>query len=347
MRMAELTLVSVLPIRELAKTVVGGLAAIGIIAGATTPTASAESDHTYTIRGTNGEGVWLHGDPGLGDPGDLIKVIPEGARFIADCYVNDTPVGPKKNPVWLHGQDQGGVTGFITDYYSSSKWSRDNTLSQQGLPICNQASKKPPVTQLQNHEANPQNTGHYNRDRAVSWALANAEMQPPADGSCTWFASNVLWQGGLPKTKEWTSEGFYGNSIKTSILGSELSGTYAAWNVQAFRNYLRHTYPKSSWRELDFSTNVVPDAKLGSLIFYDWGQGEGISHVSVVTNIAEEGYPEVSEWSAGQDGSEPVSYSKRGWTWSEVSHKWLQEKLPYVKAYIMDIDTASMQTGSR
>lgn len=185
------------------KTAMSSLAAIGIMTGTVSPAVSAESDHVYTITNAEGGGVWLHSDPGLGDSGDLIKIMPDRSQFAADCLVYDTPVGPKRNPVWLHGKDETGAQGFMTDYYSSSKWKRSNTLEDQGLPVCGQQPKQTQTAepQIQNHEANPPFTGQYDRDRAVSWALTNAEMQPPSDGSCTWFASNVLWQGGLPRPK--------------------------------------------------------------------------------------------------------------------------------------------------
>jgi hypothetical protein len=168
-------------------------------------------------------------------------------------------------------------------------------------------------------------------------------MQPPADGSCTWFASNVLWQGGLAKTEEWTSEGYL--SKKLPVYGyhnQELSGTHTAWNVIAFKDYLKRVYSESDWHELDFRANSVPSAQLGDLIFYDWGKGEGISHVSVVTSISPGQYPNVSEWSSGNDGSEPSDYQQRGWTYSEVSHKWLQQKYPHIKAYILHINTSEV-----
>lgn len=332
---------------RIGRAAIGGITAVSLAVGGTVATAApsvAESSHTYTVTGTGGEGVWLHDDPGAGDEGDLIKIMPEGTQFTADCYVNDTPIGERSNPVWLHGRDASGVEGYFTDYYSSSRWSAEDKSDLP--PLCGEQSEsyvEPRKNNLQGHEASPTFTGEYNRERAVSWARANAQMQPPADGSCTWFASNVLWQGGLPKTDEWTSEGAYGNKFKTALLGSELSGTYAAWNVQAFNAYLRDTYPKSTWRELDFARNVVPEARPGSLIFYDWGKGEGISHVSVVVDIAPGQYPEVAEWSAGPDGSEGSEYVSRGWTRSEVSKMWLQEKHPHIKAYILDINTDGMK----
>ncbi|HEU4913892.1 MAG TPA: amidase domain-containing protein [Candidatus Saccharimonadales bacterium] len=321
-------------------------AGLGFAFGASTVDAGpaeASSDKVYTTT----DNVYLHADPGLGDKGDLIKIMPKGTKFTADCYVNDTPIGKRNNPAWLHGTDETGATGYFTDAYSDSHWDRNNTLHDQGLAFCgekNNSATTNSTEQPQNHEANPQYTGKYDRDRAVSWALANAEIQPPSDGACTWFASNVLWQGGLPKTSGWTSEGFLGRDIP--LLGErseEFPGTISAWNVNQFREYLRETYPESDWMKLDFSKNAVPQATPGDLIFYDWGKGEGISHVAVVTNTTPSQYPEVSEWSPGADGSEPAPYAKRGWTWSGIRNEWLQVKYPHIKAYLLHVNTTNMR----
>lgn len=123
---------------RLGRLAIGGLAYLGLAAGGVAVEAGpahADTGYVYTVIGTDGDGAWLHGDPGFGDKGDLVKVMPEGTRFTADCYVIDDPVGPRSNPVWLHGTD-GSSTGYFTDYYSSSHWDRNNTLKDQGLPLC-------------------------------------------------------------------------------------------------------------------------------------------------------------------------------------------------------------------
>lgn len=330
---------------RLGRAVVVSFASIGLLtSGVSTASAHEATGVVYTVTGTGGDGVWLHSDPGIGDENDLIKVMPEGTQFRADCYVNDSPLGPRNNPVWLHGRDEAGSVGYFSDVYSSSKWDGSTTLEQQGLPICgNNTSANSVNENLQSYEGVPQFTGRYDRENAASWALANAQMQPPSDGSCTWFVSNVLWQGGLPKTKEWTSDGFLGRDLPViGDISKQFPGTYAAWNVVAFRDYLVKTYPESQWQQLDFTANSVPIARSGDLIFYDWGKGEGLSHVTVITGIANGNYPAVSEWSAGLDGSDAMDYQKRGWTWSEVSHRYLQKKYPNIKAYILHRDTAHM-----
>ncbi|HET7302790.1 MAG TPA: hypothetical protein VFI74_05675 [Candidatus Saccharimonadales bacterium] len=127
---------------RMVRSAAGGLVALGLVTGSSAFEAApaAESSHIYNVANTGGDGVWLHRQPGLNNgPGDLILTMPEGATFYADCFAYGTPVGPRSNPVWLHGHDQQGNAGYFTDFYSSSHWGRSNTLQQQGLPICGES----------------------------------------------------------------------------------------------------------------------------------------------------------------------------------------------------------------
>lgn len=65
----------------------------------------------------------------------MSRGVPEGTHVTADCYVNDTPVGEKNNPAWLRITYDGNQ-GFISDYFTSSRWNRNNTLHDQGLAFC-------------------------------------------------------------------------------------------------------------------------------------------------------------------------------------------------------------------
>lgn len=89
--------------------------------------------------------------------------------------------------------------------------------------------------------------------------------------------------------------------------------------------------------------NDPSDAQIGDLVFYDWGQGEGISHVAVVTRVDPSGYLEVTDWSTNpKDGTIPSPVTTRGVTYSAVNNEWLQQEYPNVSAHLLHIDT----TGS-
>ncbi|SDV00755.1 Putative amidase domain-containing protein [Microlunatus sagamiharensis] len=163
----------------------------------------------------------------------------------------------------------------------------------------------------------------YNRSAAASWALAHAKDAPgllDASG-CTWFVSKALWRGGFPTDQTWTPEGSHRSTVRTT------PGSLAAWAAPEFLVYIQSHYDVVA-TPLDFGTNSVPEAEVGDFIAYDW-EGDGqVDHLSFITNIASDQYPEVSEWGTGYTINRnipgPASYTKRGWTYSENDHGWFQ-----------------------
>lgn len=291
-----------------------GLVAVGIIGGgiADADQASAQTGHEYTTT----DDVWLHGDPGLGDEGDLITVMPAGTRFEADCYVNDSPVGELGNSVWLHGTDQNGNTGFFTDYYSSSSWNLENTLHDQGLPFCGETPPQPSQPSESSTETVPV-FASFDRQVAADWALAHSQDTPPNAGLCTWIVTRALIAGGLQETPDCNDDW---HSINRD--GLEY-GTDNAWMTQDFLNYFRHERPDAEVRNLETmnaGNNGIPGAGLGDIIVYNWDGGE-VDHAAVIVGLDGQ-YPLVAGWS--ENGSQASDYQHRGWTWSEKSDQFLQ-----------------------
>ena len=194
-----------------------------------------------------------------------------------------------------------------------------------GVPRCSASNQATP-------KATPKATPNlfYNRNRAVEWALANASQDPSVGffgaSTCTWFVSNALWSGGFPKDDMWTDQGTHS--------GRQLPGSVTAWSVVDLKAYLESHYSVTVvlLNSERFRSNAVPEAEIGDLIVYDWGEGKGWSHFTMVTSIAPGQYPEVSEWGAS------ASYVKRGWTYSDNSDKWLQLSHPDVRAALIHID---------
>lgn len=107
----------------------------------------------------------------------------------------------------------------------------------------------------------------FNRTATVAWANAHWHDKQPYPAACTWFVSQALWAGGLPRTSTWTSDGSHG-----TWPFSWRPGTAAAWAVPDFVSYIMGAYPHSYIRQLKFSpsTNSVPDGQPGDVILYDW-----------------------------------------------------------------------------
>lgn len=176
-------------------------------------------------------------------------------------------------------------------------------------------------------------TAPFNREAAVKWARDHAKDDEPLFyPGCTWFVTQSLWAGGVPKNPDWTNEGSRGQFIKTP-------GTASATAVQPFLEQLFASYPGSRMTRLSMSQNAVPEAQEGDLIVYSW-DGKSWDHLSMVTHIGKGNYPDVSEWGVyGVGTPKDKRYVQRGWTWSENSHDWLQHKYPQMQAALIHVDT--------
>jgi len=276
--------------------------------------------------------------------------MPDGDKFDVSCFEQGPNVGGYVD--WLKGTDESsGHEGLASDAYLYTNTDTSNEsaeLAAQGVPECGSEQQSPEG--IQGDTTGPEQTNVYNRQAAVDWALENAEDQAPASASCTWFVSNALWQGGLAKTPEWTSDGTLGGPLHGDYQAyvenvQPLPGTQTAWNAEDLLSYLRNTYPDSTWENIDFSSNNndPADAQIGDLVFYNWGTGEGVSHVAIVTKIEPSGYLDVTDWSTYEDdGTRPSPVEMRGVTYSAVHNTWLQNRYPNVSAHLLHINT----TGS-
>lgn len=302
--------------------------AAGVFGIVSTGAASAGTGIVRSVVNANG-GVYWRAKPDWNTP---IKVsrhgVYNGDRVELECYVRGGTVPPyDNNPLWYQAKIVSGFgigSGLVNDHFIDTGTNVPNQ-PVEGVPGC---GSSPVVV-----------NAFYNRTAAINWALAHAKDPQAYGAMCTWFASNVLWAGGFPKTAVWTNQGHYGSA----------PGTKDAWWLPSFLPYLRaHASTTTIDITSDFKTNAVPQAEPGDLILYDWGNGEGISHVAFVVDIASGQYPEVAEMGQYDFGILDAavnkvvhvrsSYVKRGWTYSAVHHEWLQKKYPHVKAYLLHIN---------
>ena len=231
------------------------------------------------------------------------------------------PVGPYSNHTWH----------FVSDL--SNPGEGDFWLNDRYVDSPNYANQLAPgESRCANASVNPlyvTPSSGFNRVAAVSYAIANGMGTPPASASCTWFVSNSLWAGGLAKTAQWTDAGRLGFS-------GLLPGTFDAWNVQGFMGYMETTY-SLTWQQLvpGIPSYVPPGAQIGDIVVYNWGTGEGWSHLAIVTLIDPNGL-EVSDWSTNAtNGLLPSPVIMRNVAYSAVTHQWLNQEFPGVQAYLI------------
>ncbi|MEV7574342.1 amidase domain-containing protein [Pseudarthrobacter sp. NPDC089323] len=179
----------------------------------------------------------------------------------------------------------------------------------------------------------------YNRQKAVAWAKKNYTGEYKFKYSnCTYFVSQALWNGGLPKSPDWNSETL--NPWKMADKKNNFGGpTKAAAHADTFKNYMKDQR-LGSLRELSFGENNVRDVELGDIIFYDWDNGADgfVDHAMMVTGFSKDSnssykYPLLT----GQSRS----VTDMGWTWSKAKNGWIAEnyagKKDGARAYLLHI----------
>jgi len=142
--------------------------------------------------------------------------------------------------------------------------------------------------------------GLYDRAAAAQWARDNATVFPHRySENCTWFQSHALWLGGgLPETGTWTedSHNLFDLTSKTDVFAG--GPTKAATLADALKNELVDDGYGTLSEPLDTSNPIIPGAKLGDLVGWDWdpkGIADGfIDHWFMITGFDASGSPLVS-----------------------------------------------------
>jgi Ca2+-binding RTX toxin-like protein len=169
----------------------------------------------------------------------------------------------------------------------------------------------------------------YNRQAAVNYALNHARDAQGAPARCTVFVSESLWAGALPRSTQWDTN------------------TAAGKYVEDFIKYFK-TNLSTQWIDItkNLKTNAVPEAEAGDLIVYDWENNGSLDHLTIITGFASGQYPLVSEQGQFDWNTNPqfrvvnprAHYTQRGWTYSEMHKKYLQEDNPNMRAYLLKIN---------
>jgi hypothetical protein len=244
-----------------------------------------------------------------------IGFLPAGAHPDYLCYTHGVNIGG--TDIWFKVVWQ-GVTGYYTSFNDDVPVAKQSNLEgYYHIPQCGTGAD---INQSSGDgvTVNPAPTV-YHRQAAVTWALTHArDWQDIRFPECTWFVSQALWYGGLHQNDTWNQYGFHGNPLRG------MPGTPTATAVKLLSKYLVAT-GFASEASLSFSRNAVPQAKIGDIIAYDWDGNLSWDHLAFIVNIAPGQYPEVAEWGTALPRDLNRSkYTKRGWTYTENHHTWIQ-----------------------
>lgn len=303
---------------------------LGIIGATAQGTVNAASQRVFVHYVADGP-LWLHpSSPTIHS--QVTDLMPTGTQFDITCFsIGDNVVGDR---VWEYGTNKRtGHKGYAADKYIDTKDTQGNEPAQlkaQGIPEC--GKQDPPLA-----------NSMYNRTAAVAWALAHAQ-DPQTNGElCTKFVSEALWAGGMPQTSLWNNHGHYPSGLPFPTI---FTGSRTANAAPLLLDYLRKNY-STQWLSLghmNADNYNVPLAEIGDIIAYDWNNDGNIDHLSFIIGAADNNpqYPNVAEWGqfdkygpADYLNNPTSSYKERGWTWSEMHHKYLYIYAPQTRAYLL------------
>jgi hypothetical protein len=173
------------------------------------------------------------------------------------------------------------------------------------VPDCGSGAPPPPSRQ------------RFDRQRAVAWAHGHVnDRESFGIEDCTWYVSQALWAGGLPKSGDWTGRSY--NIHKVASRKHYPGPTKAAVNAQLFRKYVVDAH-LATIKRVAWSDNTAGGAQIGDIIAYDWdrpGPDGSIDHVAMVTGMKPSGYPLVSQHSPAR--------RDRGWSWDPSARNWIE-----------------------
>ncbi len=318
--MSRLKWACAMAMRSLATAIVG-------VVSTTTPAVAATSSTINIVASAN-----IRSGPSADY--QLLTTMPAGSRPDHICYTNGQNV--HGTTVWFQ-VNYNGINGYYTSYADDVPLEKQSNLEgNYGIAKCGssqptEVSAKPTATST---------SSNYDQTAAANYAYQHAtDLQPITWSGCAWLASESLWIGGIPQTDEWN--GYSVHKTTLTVIPGTVTATVAPMTVE----YLQSMGWATTRVILGYNANneyvndnAVSDARIGDIIAYDWDTegSPGIDHLSIVVDIAPGNYPEVAEWRTAEL-TPTINYNKRGWTWSEIKHKWLLEGYPHMKVTLVHI----------
>lgn len=273
-----------------------------------TATASADQPMTFTVNWTK-IGIFPRSAPSM-DSAKVGSAVSDGAQVSAVCETEGQLVSSDvaTNEVWDRLTDGTYLPNvFLATGHQS--WT-------PGLRRCSEldgaaaATPGPVYQQIEELKYIPQ--------LAQEWALAHVnDTEKYKESDCTWFVSQALWAGNLPKDSTWDSDGHWTANAQLWTAPGQ-GPTAAAANADAFFRYMKGKPELAQVSDITWSDNSADGAALGDVIAYDWNDGAdgSIDHLAIVTGFTPDGNPVVSQHTPAQ--------ANRYWSYSEGAHKWIE-----------------------
>jgi hypothetical protein len=142
---------------------------------------------------------------------------------------------------------------------------------------------------------------------------------------CAYFASEVLWAGGLEQSKTWSASSTDAAQLSSPRLANP-GPTKTVMLADSLEKYLVATH-HALVTAVDLHGTRVSGAQVGDLITYDWNDNGVIDHVSVVRSAG----------ASTRIAQHNVNIKSQSWRWSSVHHELLTKLYAQPRAYLVHI----------
>ncbi|WP_204015135.1 amidase domain-containing protein [Virgisporangium aurantiacum] len=312
------------PYRVTAAVIAAGAITTSALVGGAAPASAAP---TFRVEWTK-IGIYPRSAPSMASARFGTPALSDGTPVAITCENSGQEVSSAAgtSTIWEQLSDGSWLPNVFV-YTGSDSWT-------PGVPRCPQPAQEDASPAPATNEKR-ENQQQYRRQDAVDWALAHVnDTERYKNSDCTWFVSQALWAGGLPKTGDWTDSSW--DPLKLARKLNVPGPTKAA----AQANFFRNTVSDEGFAivtEIRWSDNTAGGAKLGDVIAYDWDKGPNnsqrgsdglIDHLAIVTHFNQDGYPEVSQHTAAR--------TNRYWSWDPEGN-WIEFTHPTAKVYLIHI----------
>ena len=259
-------------------------------------------------------GCWAEGSPATGPYGETriwYTLAEDSTKYVSDAFLwTGSPLG-------------------VTQHCGKSVSTRQKTTTVSDNPeednLLDRITTDPLSVIFENIP--------YDRNASIKWARDHVYDEERYEEDCTWFVSQALWAGGVPKTSEWTDESWNPLALAYRDPRNENysypAPTRPATHADYFKNYMLDK-GLATIAEIQWSDNTAGGARLGDVIGYDWNNDGRLDHLALVTDINEQGYPFVTEHTPGG--------TDRYWSWSPSKNDWYEAVNPSTRAYLLSFN---------
>ena len=143
---------------------------------------------------------------------------------------------------------------------------------------------------------------------------------------CAWFASSVLWAGGLEQSRTWDASSST-KALLSSVRLANPGPTKTVMLADRLEKYLVATGQATS-SEVDLAKGGIPGAAVGDLVAYDWNDNGVIDHVSVVESV---------RGGRVDTAQHNINLHHQAWNWSREHGETILKSYAHPRAWLVHV----------